>query len=92
MQVIKNGFSILKENEKQFFLQLEKSIEQIDELSTMEINRFPNSYNFRIACSSSKYIQPLLKQLLDFHTNLGIKLDVSKSIRNSFTINFEIKI
>jgi len=34
----------------------------------------------------------VLKQILDFHTLLNIKLNLSKSIRATQTINFDISI
>ncbi|MEI6186888.1 MAG: hypothetical protein WCP46_00100 [Alphaproteobacteria bacterium] len=81
---------VLLENEKTYINYLSGILDSCDELATTEITRNPSTYSFRIVCSAPKYSQIVLSQLLDFHNLLNIKLDLSKSIRNAGTINFEI--
>lgn len=91
MRMIKHGFPpVLLDNETTYFSHLEGVVDSVDELASVEVFRGPVSYSFRISTSTPMYSQPLLKSLLDFHTLLGIQLDLGKSIKNSSTISFVI--
>ena len=93
MKLVKRGFtSILRENEIVYFAHLEGIVDSVDELASVEVHKNPQSYMFRVIPSTPQYSQPLLKSLLDFHSLLGIQLDLSKSIKNSSTISFLIKL
>lgn len=80
----------MQDNEMAYFAHLEGIIGSIDELSIVEITKNPNSYHFRIATSVPRYNELLLEELLKFHNILQIKLDLSKSIKSSATIVFDI--
>jgi hypothetical protein len=56
----------------------------------MEIVKTPESYHFRLVPSLPKYNEMLLQEILKFHNLFQIKLNLSKSIKASATINFEI--
>jgi hypothetical protein len=91
MQISKRFFpAILLDNEELYFAHLEGIIDSIDELSIMEIVKTPESYHFRIVPSLPKYNEMLLQEILKFHNLFQIKLNLSKSIKASATINFEI--
>jgi hypothetical protein len=91
MQISKRFFpAILLDNEELYFAHLEGIIDSIDELSIMEIVKTPDSYHFRIVPSLPKYNEMLLQEILKFHNLFQIKLNLSKSIKASATINFEI--
>jgi len=93
MQINKKFFpEIMQDNELAYFSHLEGLIDSIDELSSMEITRGPESYHFRIATSIPKYNNLLLEELLKFHNMFQIKLNMSKSIKTSATIVFEIEL
>ena len=92
MIVVKNGFSVLPENELTYLGHLQGVIESVDELSTMEVTKSPDTYIFRITTSTPAYSQPLLKSILDFHSLLNIHLELSKSIKNNSTISFVISL
>ena len=93
MEVVKKFFpKILSENDANYFAHLEGVISSIDELANVQITKSPNSYIFRIATSVPMYTQPLLQELLAFHNLYNIKLNLSKSIRTSSTIFFEIEL
>jgi hypothetical protein len=83
---------IMQDNEIAYFTHLEGIIDSIDELSTLEITKNPNSYHFRLAASLPKYNEMLLEEILKFHNIFQIKLDLSKSIKSSATITFEINL
>ena len=82
----------MQDNEMSYFAHLEGLIDSVDELSTMEITKKPHAYHFRIAPSLPKYNNMLIEELLKFHNMFHIKLNMSKSIKSSATIVFEITI
>lgn len=80
----------MQDNELAYFAHLEGIISSVDELATLEITRNPESYHFRLAASVPMYNNMLLEELLKFHNILQIHLDLSKSIKSSATIVFDI--
>lgn len=93
MQVNTKFFpEVMQDNEMSYFAHLEGIIDSIDELSSMEITKKPNAYHFRIATSLPKYNNMLIEELLKFHNMFHIKINMSKSIKTSATIVFEIEL
>jgi len=91
MQVNKRFFpKVMQDNDMLYLAHLEGIINSVDELSSLEITKNTNSYRFRLAPSLPKYIPMLLEEILKFHNMFRIKLDLSKSIKSSGTIVFEI--
>ena len=91
MQVNKKFFpQVMQDNEIAYFAHLEGVISSVDELSTLEITKAPNSYHFRLAPSLPMYNDMLLEEILKFHNMFKIRLSLSKSIKSSATITFEI--
>jgi hypothetical protein len=91
MQINKKFFpNIMKENELAYFAHLQGIIDSVDELSTLEVTKHPDSYHFRLAPSLPMYNSMLLEEILKLHNMLNIKLNLSKSIKSSATINFKI--
>ncbi len=80
----------MQDNDTLYLAHLEGIINSVDELSSLEITKNTNSYRFRLAPSLPKYIPMLLEEILKFHNMFRIKLDLSKSIKSSGTIVFEI--
>jgi hypothetical protein len=92
MEISRKWFSdILPDNEEAYFSHLKGIVESVDELSSMQITKLKNSYHFRIAPSVPRYTELLLQEILKFHNVYGIKLNLSKSIKSSATIVFEIE-
>lgn len=83
---------IIPDNEEIYFAHFEGVVSSVDELANVEITRMTSSYNFRIAPSLPKYNDMLLKEILQFHNLFNIHLDISKSIKASGTLSFEIKL
>lgn len=83
---------VMQDNEIAYLAHLEGIIDSVDELSTLEITKNPHTYHFRLAPSLPKYNDMLLEELLKFHNLLQIKLNLSKSIKSSATIVFEINL
>jgi hypothetical protein len=93
MQINKRFFpEVMQDNETMYFAHLQGIIDSVDELSTMEITKKPTAYHFRIATSLPKYNNMLIEELLKFHNMFHIKLNMSKSIKTSATIVFEIEL
>jgi len=83
---------VMPDNELAYLAHLQGIIDSVDELSTLEITKNPNSYHFRLAPSLPMYNDMLLEELLKFHNMLQIHLNLSKSIKSSATIVFEIQL
>jgi len=93
MTISKRFFSeVMPDNELAYFAHLEGVINSVDELSTLEITKNPYSYRFRLAPSLPKYNEMLLEEILKLHNIFKIKLNLSKSIKSSATITFEINL
>jgi hypothetical protein len=83
---------VIPDNELAYLAHLKGLIESVDELSTLEITKNPSSLHFRLAPSLPMYNDMLLEELLKFHNMLQIQLNLSKSIKSSATIVFNISI
>lgn len=91
MTISKRFFpEVMPDNEVAYFAHLEGIINSVDELSTLEITKNPKSYHFRLVPSLPKYNPMLLEEILKLHNIFHIKLNLSKSIKASATIAFEI--
>ena len=93
MEINKKFFpEVMHDNELAYFAHLEGILSAVDELSSLEITKNPHSYHFRLAPSLPKYTDMLLEELLKFHNMLQIRLILSKSIKSSAVISFEINL
>jgi len=93
MDINKKFFpEVMQDNELAYFAHLEGILSAVDELATLEITKNPHSYHFRLAPSLPKYTELLLEEILKFHNMLQIRLILSKSIKTSAVINFEINL
>lgn len=93
MQIKRKHFpDLIPDNEEVFLSHLTGVLEAVDELACLQITKMPSAYQFRIAPSVPKYSNPLLKELLKFHNLYGIQLNLSKSIKASGTLAFEINL
>jgi len=83
---------VMPDNEIAYFAHLEGVISSVDELSSLEITKNPQSYHFRLAPSLPKYNDMLLEEILKLHNLFQIKLNLSKSIKSSSTLVFSISL
>lgn len=91
MVISKIGFpEILADNEIAYYSMLQAVVEAVDHLAALRIVKKPNAVAFTLTPSSPKYTQLLLQEILSYHTAIGIQVTMSKSIRLSTTIHFEI--
>jgi len=93
MEVHRKDFpSITLDNDEVYLTHLCAIVESIDELCSMEITKKEKCMHFRIAPSTYKYMEPILYAVLNFNNMFGIKLDLSKSMKASSTVTFDVEI
>jgi DNA-binding phage protein len=83
---------VMQDNDETFLAHLEGVISSVDELCSLEITKSLESYRFRIACSLPKYNNMVIEEILKFCNLFHIRLDMSKSIKTSSVISFEINL
>jgi hypothetical protein len=81
---------VMQDNDETFLAHLEGVISSVDELCSLEITKSLESYKFRIACSLPKYNNMVIEEILKFCNMFRIRIDMSKSIKTSSVITFEI--
>jgi hypothetical protein len=92
MEVHRSGFpEISLDNDEVYLGYLKAIVEATDEYSSLEITKTPTKFNFRIAPSTSQYLEPLLKEILKLNNMFGIRITMSKSMKSSCVINFSIE-
>ena len=93
MEINKKHFPrVMQDNDEIFLAHLEGVISSVDELCSLEITKSLESYRFRIACSLPKYNNMVIEEILKFCNLFHIRLDMSKSIKTSSVITFEINL
>jgi len=91
MQINRKHFpKVMQDNDEIFFASLIGVIESVDELCSLEITKNTDNYKFRIASSLPKYNNMLIEEILKFCNIFNIRVDMSKSIKTSSVITFEI--
>ena len=92
MEVVRRGFSsLISDNEENYLSQFLGVVESSDELCCVEISKTPHSLHFRIAPSTSNYINSLIHEINKFNNLFGIRVNMSKSIKTSSVITFNIE-
>lgn len=93
MEIYRKNFPhVMRDNDLTYLAHLEGVIDSIDELSSLEISKTTHSYHFRLAPSVPKYTETLLQAILKLNNIYGIRLILSKSIKTSSTITFDIEL
>ena len=82
----------MQDNDEIFLAHLEGVISSVDELCSLEITKNLESYRFRIATSLPKYNNMVIEEILKFCNMFKIRIDMSKSIKTSSVITFEINL
>lgn len=91
MEICKRFFpEIMLDNDINYLAHLEGIISSVDEYASLEVTKSPDSYNFRLVPSLPKYTNVLIQEIIGFHNMLSIRLDMSKSIKTTSIINFQI--
>ena len=93
MEINRKHFpKLMQDNDETFLAHMEGVISSVDELCSLEITKSLESYRFRIACSLPKYNNMVIEEILKFCNMFHIRLDMSKSIKTSSVITFEINL
>jgi DNA-binding phage protein len=93
MEINRKHFpKLMQDNDETFLAHLEGVISSVDELCSLEITKSLESYRFRIACSLPKYNNMVIEEILKFCNLFHIRLDMSKSIKTTSVITFEINL
>ena len=93
MEINRKHFpKVMQDNDEVFLAHLEGVISSVDELCSLEITKLTNSFRFRIASSHPMYNNMLIEEILKFCNMFKIRLEMSKSIKTSSVITFEIRI
>lgn len=93
MEINRKHFpKVMQDNDEIFLAHLEGVISSVDELCSLEITKSLESYRFRIACSLPKYNNMVIEEILKFCNMFKIRIDMSKSIKTSSVITFEINL
>lgn len=92
MEILYKNFNKehIPDNEAHYFDLLASIVENVDKFCYFVITRNPDSYTFRIS-TSSRIIEPLIKQLNIFNSASGIHTEYSKSIKSG-NIFFKISL
>ena len=91
MEISRKHFpKVMQDNDEVFLAHLEGVISSVDELCSLEITKNTDSYKFRIAASLPMYNNMLIEEILKFCNMFKIRVDMSKSIKTSSVITFEI--
>jgi len=93
MEINRKHFpKIMQDNDEVFLAHFEGIVNSVDELCSLEITKLSSSYKFRIAPSLPKYNNMLIEEILKFCNMFQIRLDMSKSIKTTSVISFEINL
>lgn len=93
MEINRKHFpKLMQDNDEIFLAHFEGIVNSVDELCSLEITKNTDSYRFRIACSLPKYNNMLIEEILKFCNMFNIRVDMSKSIKTSSVITFEINL
>jgi DNA-binding phage protein len=93
MEINRKHFpKVMQDNDEVFLAHLEGVISSIDELCSLEITKNVESYRFRIATSLPKYNNMVIEEILKFCNMFRMRIDMSKSIKTSSVITFEINL
>jgi hypothetical protein len=93
MEINKKHFpKVMQDNDEVFLAHFEGIVNSVDELCSLEITKLSSSYKFRIAPSLPKYNNMLIEEILKFCNMFKLRIDMSKSIKSSSVITFEINL
>lgn len=91
MRVYKINFpSLLTDNENVYFSYLVGYLESLDDECVVQVTSRLSGINVRIAPSKPELLVGIIEEMKHFHTQLGMQLEFSKSMKTSMNINFNI--
>jgi hypothetical protein len=92
-EVYRKGFiKLLTDNDEVYFGYITAIVESVDEYASIQITNALNNINFRIVASHPKYNMILLEEILKLSNLYKLRLDLSKSIKTTGTLSFNINL
>ena len=88
----RKGIGIITDNEESYISLLEGAVSAVDEYSRMVITRFSFDFHFRIVPSEGVFLNDIVKEVLKVNNLVGIKVEMSKSVKSTAAIEFLIPI
>lgn len=82
---------ILPDNDVCYLRLLEAFLNSVDESCNAEVTYRLSSIGVRIAPSTPDYAQHILEMIKEMHYMLGLRVEFSKSIRTSSTVDYMIE-
>jgi hypothetical protein len=90
--LIKKQFpKIISDNDDVFLSYIEGIVNSVDELACIEVSLTLNGYRVKITSSLAKYNNMLIEEILKLCNLFKFRVEMSKSIKTSSIISFEIK-
>jgi hypothetical protein len=89
---LRNFDKIQRDNDTNYLLMLEGILNSVDELCEVEVNRRSESIGIRIAPSHPSYLKDIIRVVKDFHYSIGFRIEFSKSIKTSSSLDFQINL
>lgn len=90
MTVERKGIGILPENDRGYFSLLEGVIESVDSEAGISITKNPTHYHLRIVPSDTRTLSFIIEAVIALNKQMGIQLSLSKSMKSSATVSFQI--
>jgi len=84
--------SIIPDNDAAYFSLLRGVIDSVDPYSQMLITKGTSAYHFRLVPSNTMLIDNIVKEITQLSSLMGIQLELSKSIKSSSTVAFQINL
>lgn len=92
MKVYRKYIGVIPDNEEKYFSILSAVIESVDELSVMVIQKNPRDYRFQITPSEAYYIPHIIQEVNKLNNLYGLKVNFSKSMKTSCSIDFVLQV
>lgn len=83
--------SILNDNEYKYFMFLDSVIEYSDPEAKVEIRKRPEGFLITILPSNELFKDRLIKNNLDYNSQMGFKISYSKSLGISRSISYVLR-
>lgn len=83
---------LLKEDDTIYLENIFNIIKNIDEYCYIQVTKNLKKYSFRLAPSSTTFINLLVEEIIKYNNTYNIKVDFSKSIKTALVVSFNVTI
>lgn len=88
--IYKNFPKIIEDNEEHYYISLKGVIESVDPDASILVTRRIAGITIRILPSTSAYLDAIIREINTLNTLFGLRVEFSKSIKTTISINFNI--